>query len=99
MKAALIIEMPENCDKCGFSELGYDIVCTISDCSLPLEHAEAYRHENCPLIALNDMEYSKEEIEQMNLKSYREGWDACFNTVKNAINLVGGVQHESSINS
>lgn len=81
-KSILVIDTPESCHKCEFSEFG-DLICGIARCNMSKK--ESNKKPNwCPL---RDLPEKKEENKYNN--SYEKGMKDGFNTCINEI-LKGG---------
>ena len=79
-KSILIMDMPESCDMCDFTEMANGkLYCGIPGCGKLADDYIACRAEWCPLKPIpekRDMRFLDDASEY-----YRQGWNACIDEI------------------
>ena len=92
-KSILVIDTPESCHKCEFSEFG-DLICGIARCNMSKK--ESNKKPNwCPLRDLpekkKEKQYTNRQDNRRNTEAYKEtrdmvavGWNMCIDEILKA---------------
>ncbi len=87
-KSILVVETPENCHKCLFSEF-HDFICGITNCNMSKEQSDK-KPDWCPLGDIPNKTSVGIEICIGNntecVKSYVDGYNACIDEILKGAN-------------